>query len=122
MEWFIKRSDPVAERKPKRLDFWEDFACEKGRPKALTMDVVCNEITTLAPVHPDDNCRTLVTLRADLQSISDADMASTRRKHADGKWYYRITGDVEATYLSASTKYVLLCLGKRYDTVTAEYV
>lgn len=54
--------------------------------------------------------------------ISDQAMASTITKQPDGKDYYVINGVVEAIYESASTKYILLCEGRRYDTVTAEYV
>ncbi|KUJ11961.1 actin-like ATPase domain-containing protein [Mollisia scopiformis] len=121
MQWFIKRGDPVEERKTKRILFQQNFLAEIGPPTETSMDVMCDEISTIAPVHPNENCRTLVTLRADLRSISSEDMESTLTKNADGKWYYLIKGDVEAEYLSASTKYMLLCLGKRYDTITAEY-
>ena len=42
--------------------------------------------------------------------------------YGHSKIFYRIRGAIEATFYSASTKYVLLYQGKRYDTVTAEYV
>jgi hypothetical protein len=121
MAWFIKRGDPVDETETKRIHFCQNFSVEDGRPNEAVLDIKCDEVSSEAPIHPDQNCRTLVTLRADLRSITDEDMESTRIKHANGKWYYEIDGDVEATYLSASTKYTLLFLDKQYDTVSAEY-
>lgn len=73
-------------------------------------------------MHPNSNVRVLVTLEANLGPLTNEDLAKMREKHADGLWYYCVSGHVDATYRSASTQYVLVLEGKRYDTVTAEYV
>lgn len=93
-----------------------------GKPSPFTIPICCSESSTIAPIHRDDTVRNLVFLQADLSHLSEGELARTITKRADGKDYYTIRGVVEATFYSASMKYVLLCLGKRYDTVTAEYV
>ncbi|KAF8862453.1 actin-like ATPase domain-containing protein [Acephala macrosclerotiorum] len=122
VSWFIKRGEPVQEGNPKKIDFIQDFPVSEGRPTTCNIDVFCDEVSPTAPVHPNSNVRVLVTLEANLQSMSTEDLTRTRGTRADGLEYYCMAGYVEATYRSASTQYVLCLLDKRYDTVTAEYV
>ena len=122
MEWFIKKGNPVEESKPHEIEFSRYFAVKDGRPQSIDMEVYCDETSKTAPVHKNKNVRTLVALRGDLSRLSGADLIGAIETRGDGNIYYVLTGSVEATYYSASTKYVLLCMGKRYDTVTAEYV
>jgi len=84
--------------------------------------IYCDKDSSTAPIHKSDNTRALVTLEADLSWISQKDLASTVVTYEDGKKYYKIQGAVEATYYGGMTRYVLLCMGKRYESVTAEYV
>ena len=122
MEWFIKKGDPVEESKPHEIEFHQDFAVKDGRPKSINLEIYCDETSKTAPVHLNKKVRTLVALRGDLSRLSSADLNRAIKTLGDGKKYYVLAGSVEATYYSVSTKYVLLCMGKRYDTVTAEYV
>jgi hypothetical protein len=122
MSWFIKKGDPVEESKPAEIEFNQKFLVSDGQPKSITLEVFCDENSKDAPTHKTSNGRDLVTLEADLTHISKSDLNGTIKVCEDGKKYYVISGAVEATFYSASTKYVLLCRGKRYDTVTAEYV
>jgi hypothetical protein len=64
----------------------------------------------------------LVSLEAKLGLMPDSYLTSAITQRPDGRDYYVINGVVEATYESASTKYILLCEGRHYNTVTAEYV
>ncbi|KAH8804541.1 hypothetical protein F5884DRAFT_417421 [Xylogone sp. PMI_703] len=122
MSWFIRKGDPVLESKPKQIAFNQKYAIKNGKPKSASIVVKCDEYSTTAPVHQAAQGRDLVTLEADLSHLTEKDLERTMITCADGNKYYNISGAVEATYYSASTKYVLLYMGKRYDTVTAEYV
>ena len=92
-----------------------------------------------APLHDNGNIEELAKLEAGLGQLDMSDLGHTIKKLEDGQDYYRLDGAVEATYYSASTKYTLIVggmymiiigllyanerySGKRYDTVTAEYV
>lgn len=61
----------------------------------------------------------LAQVHADL---SDVPLAEIKRKRGeDGYDYYSIDFKVEMTCFSATTKYALVCNGKRYNTVTVNY-
>lgn len=121
MSWFIKKGDAVEESKPKQIAFTQKYLVSDGKPKSTYIQIKCDEYSATAPVHQALNGRDLVTLDADLSHLTDKELIPTIVTCKDGKKYYNISGAVEATYYSASTKYVLLYMGKRYDTVTAEY-
>ena len=121
MSWFIKKEDPVRENKPTEIDFEHLFLVSSGHPTSLTVDIYCDERTATAPIHRNSNVQKLVTLQADLSHLSQVNLNRTIVSKQDDQDYYRIGGAIEATFSSASTKYVLLLQGKRYDTVTAEY-
>ena len=59
-------------------------------------------------------------LKVDLTTIPEETL--DRDKGKDGKLYYRCDFEVEVTYCSASTRYVLVYKGIKYNTVEAEYV
>ncbi|KAF4626038.1 hypothetical protein G7Y89_g12118 [Cudoniella acicularis] len=121
MRWFIHKGDAVEENKPHPLRLVFNRLVDDGRPKSVGMTVWADSYSDNAPAHKGDNVQQLVTLDADLTHLSKSVLNSTIRILEDGKRYYVIDAAVEATFYSASTKYVLLCQGKRYDTVTAEY-
>lgn len=122
MRWFICKGDAVEEKKPHAINFTTDHLVSDGKPKSVSLDVWVDSHSLTAPIHKGDTVRRLVTLVADLTLLAQADIMSTITTRSDGRRYYVTSGCVEATFYSASTKYVLLCQGKRYDTVTAEYV
>jgi len=122
MDWFINRGDAVEQDQTKQITFDSAFLVVNGRPSWHSVSVKCDDRSALAPIHPNGNERTLVRLNADLSSLSEADLRASIRRCADGQNWYLISGAVEATYHSASTSYVLLYRGTRYNTVTAEYV
>lgn len=122
MSWFIKKGDPVRESQPTEITYHRHFLVSSGHPRSLHLNIWYDEKTTTAPIHKNSNVRKLVTLEADLSHLPQADLNKTIVTREDGKKYYFINCAIEATFYSASTKYVLLCQGKRYDTVTAEYV
>ena len=107
---------------PIEISFCHKSLVSAGKPTAVRIPIYCDENSTSAPVHRNSNGRDLVVLRADLSHLTESELEPTIKRCADGQEYYSIKGFVEATFYSASTKYVLLSLGKRYDTVTAEYV
>jgi hypothetical protein len=122
MRWFIRKGKAVQENKPQAIHFVQDYLVSNGKPESTILDILVDPDSLNAPVHRGNSVRTLVTLKADFTHLSQADLAPTIITYEDGKRYYGIRGVVEATFYSASTKYVLLFQGKRYDTVTAEYV
>jgi hypothetical protein len=122
MLWFIRKGDAVEENKPHAINFVTDHLVRNGKPKSVTLSIWVDSDSLRAPVHRGDSVRQLVTLKADLTHLPQADLAKMITTRNDGLRYYVTAGSVEATFYSASTKYVLLCQGKRYDTVTAEYV
>ncbi|TVY82722.1 Heat shock 70 kDa protein 12A [Lachnellula suecica] len=122
MEWFIEKGDAVEENIPKALTFVSHFLVSNGKPESASIKVWCDHDSTTAPIHKNSNVKQLVTLVSDLRGLSAEDLESSITRCADGQDWYEISGAVEATYSSASTKYVLLYEGVRYDTVTAEYV
>lgn len=121
MSWFIKKNDPVTEGQPSVIHFNQDFLVNEGTPTSTGMSILCDEQTVAAPIYRTSNVRTLVTLEADLRQLPKSDLEKTIVTRGNGNRYYSIDCAIEATFYSASTKYVLLCQGKRYDTVTAEY-
>ncbi|KAF4636895.1 hypothetical protein G7Y89_g1184 [Cudoniella acicularis] len=122
LSWFINKGDPVEESKPSRIEFCERQPVNKGSVGTVTLTVWCDEKSRVAPIHKNADGRDLVTLRGDLSHLTPSDLASMPTELcADGNTYYLIPGTIEATFNSASTKYVLICKGKRYDTITAEY-
>lgn len=108
----------MEERKPLEMECNQRFLVSSGRPRSLKLEVFCDENNDSAPVHKMSNNRDLVMLEANLTHISRSDMDSTIKVGEDGQRYYVVAG---AFYL-ASTKYMLTCRGKRYDTVMAEYI
>ena len=121
MSWFIKKGDPVRESNPTEISYHSEFLVRKGTPTTVDMEICCDEHTATAPIHRNYNVRKLVTLEADLSHLPQVDLNKTIVTREDGERYYSIDCAIEATFYGASTKYVLLCRGKRYDTVTAEY-
>jgi hypothetical protein len=121
MSWFIKKGEPVEENKPHEITFVTDHPVDSGQPMTEKLHLYCDDTSVAAPIHKNENVRQLATLEADLGGLSTYDLASTILFRKDGKKYYATAGAVECTFLSASTKYVLLSQGRRYDTVSAEY-
>ena len=121
MRWFIKKNEPITESQPSVIFFHTDFLLSEGTPTLTGTSILCDEQTVTAPIHKNSNVRELVKLEADLRQLSKSDLEKTIVTRKDGNQYYAIDCTIEATFYSASTKYVLLCEGKRYDTVTAEY-
>ena len=121
MSWFIRKGEPVQESKPTNIHFDQDFLVSLGKPKSVHLQIFCDERSDEAPVHFNRNVRKLVSLEADISHLTRTDLNKTIVTGKDGKRYYSIDCDIEATFYSASTKYILLCQDKKYDTVTAEY-
>ena len=122
MRWFIKKDDPVVESQPSVIKYHQEFLVSDGPPKSADLDIFCDEKSSTAPVHRNKkDMRKLVTLEADLSQLTRSELEKTIYTPASGEQYYSIDCAIEATFYGASTKYILLCQGKRYDTVTAEY-
>jgi hypothetical protein len=120
--WFIEKGEPISEGKPVKIKFTQRVLDSQVNMESVVLDIWCDETSNIAPTYRNDNCRSLVRLKADLSQFSLSDLRSSETAvGGDGKTYYLIKGAIEATFYSASTKYVLSCKGKRCDTVTAEY-
>jgi hypothetical protein len=122
LRYFIQKGDAVEENKPKSIKLTDYFLV--GEPLGVaSLEIWCDEVSASAPLHKTAKGRTLVTLTADFSRTSPSDIAAFPTKlKPDGNTYYVISFAIEATFYSTSTKYVLNCGGRRYDSVTAEYV
>jgi hypothetical protein len=121
MRWFIHKGDVVQEGKPQPIVIHDGHLASKGRPKRASLSILADSDSPTAPVHRHSGVKKLVRLKADFGFLSQKDLDQTIRTYPDGRKYYRIPGVIEATFLSASTKYVLSYKGKKYAAVTAEY-
>jgi hypothetical protein len=121
MDWFIHKGDAIQEDKPQPIAFKGLFLADQGRPKKMVLTIWADSDSPTAPVHRHSGMKRLVLLKADFGLLSQKDLDQTIRTFLDKQNYYSIPGIIEATFLSASTKYVLSCQGKKYDTVIAEY-
>jgi hypothetical protein len=101
----------VEEQKPILIQFHKDFPVSAGKPKSTTIRVWQDAYSPTAPKYANGNVNVLVSLEANLSHLKKSDLSSTITRLADGNSYYRITGAVEATFNSASTKYTLLYRG-----------
>ncbi|OBT67817.1 hypothetical protein VE03_02422 [Pseudogymnoascus sp. 23342-1-I1] len=122
MHWLICKGDAVEENKPHEITFRTGFPISEGKPKSATLTIWADPSSLEAPVHNGPSVSKLVTLEADLTHLQKSDLDKTIQTYEDGLEYYVIAGSIEATFFSASTKYVLRYQGKRYDTLKAEYV
>jgi hypothetical protein len=121
MEWFIRKGDVVEENKPKKIKFHKRFPVSEGRRDSYNITVFADSESSVAPVHHSNNVKTLMTLKINLSSISKSQWKKLVRNGDDGKKYYIVDGNIECTFLSASTTYKLFCEWGLSATVTAEY-
>ncbi|KAI0891902.1 hypothetical protein F4806DRAFT_481080 [Annulohypoxylon nitens] len=89
-------------------------------PDSMTTKVYSDQVSRAAPLEKDDNVKHLCSVTADLSHIAENEFKQTLG--VDGQMYYDLEYQIESIYRSASTEYTLIYKGKRYDTVTAEYV
>lgn len=73
-----------------------------------------------ASAFADAGVAELVKLKANLLDIPETDFE--RQPGADGREYYVMKFDIEVTYYSAATEYVLVFQKKRYCKMRKEYV
>ena len=126
MEWFIKRvrsnllsihsslesadhyhqGDPVSENKPYYTSFVWTGLVSQGRIRKIKMSIYADQTDREAPVGRDENVKLLARVEADVSHIPEYKLA--RRKESDGEYYYDLSCQIEAVYLSASTTYTLL--------------
>lgn len=97
--------------KPLQIPFHRDFPVSAGKPRSTTIRVWHDAHSATAPRYADGNVNVLVSLEANLSHLKRSELATTITRLADGNDYYRIGGAVEATFLSASTRYTLLYRG-----------
>ncbi|KAI0458290.1 hypothetical protein F5B21DRAFT_519476 [Xylaria acuta] len=120
MVWFIKRGERVSEGVPFSKSYIYHWPVGSQRSKKYPLTIYADEISSKAPIARSSTVKMISRLVADLSPIPEGEL--DQRLGADGKMHYWIEFDVEAIYHSASTQYTLLHKGKRYDTITAEYV
>ncbi|KAI1757504.1 hypothetical protein F4782DRAFT_525317 [Xylaria castorea] len=120
MVWFIKRGERVSEDVPFTKSYFYHWPVGTQRPQKYPLTIYADEISSKAPIARSGNVKMMTRLTADLSPIPENQL--DKRLGADGRMHYEVEFDVEAIYHSASTQYTLLHKGKRYDTITAEYV
>lgn len=110
----------MSENKPFSTSLYHTDLVDKGRIRKIITHIYCDRTPRDAPLARDDNVSRLCKVEADVSHIPETKLA--RRKGADGQIYYELAIQIEAVYLSASTQYTMIYDGKRYNSVTAEYV
>lgn len=85
----------------------------KGYQETLSIEILCDSVSESAPIHNDGKVKSFAKLEADLSQIPKVDAIKLIRNKADGDDYYVFEGAVEATFGSASMKYVLVVEGER---------
>ncbi|RWA06849.1 hypothetical protein EKO27_g8246 [Xylaria grammica] len=121
MVWFIRKGDDVAEDFPFKKAYYYHWPVGTARgSRTYPLIVYADETSRTAPIERSGSVKLLCRLTADLSSIPDEKL--DKRMGADGRMYYYIPFEVEAIYRSAWTQYTVIYKGKRYDTVSAEYV
>ena len=96
---------------PVAIPFVLHYPISEGYPKSASLEVWHDEITATAPIHPTSNVKKFAHLEADLNQVPKSEMNKLVTKLPDGNQYYALSGAVEATFSSASMKYVLLIGG-----------
>ena len=106
---------------PVDIPFVLYYLVSEGYPKTAVLEVWQDENTATASIHPTANVKSFAKLEADLNQVPNSEMNKLVKKLPDGSKYYAVAGAVEATFDSASMKYVLHIGGIRYDVVTVNY-
>ena len=101
----LKVGSPVA------IPFILYFKVSEGYPKSATLEVWHDENSATAPIHPTSNVKSFAKLEGDLAQVPKSEMNNLVKMLPDGNQYYAVAGAVEATFNSASMKYVLLIGG-----------
>ncbi|XDG05262.1 hypothetical protein ABKA04_004877 [Annulohypoxylon sp. FPYF3050] len=118
----VNPGDLVSENTPFMRTYYYKWPTQNGPPEpdAMTTKVYSDQVSRVAPLEKDDNVKHLCSVTADLSHIAENEFKQTLG--VDGQMYYDLEYQIESIYRSASTEYTLIYKGKRYDTVTAEYV
>ncbi|KAH6671163.1 hypothetical protein B0J14DRAFT_595465 [Halenospora varia] len=120
MSWFIKRGDTVNENKPYIFEYYRSRRFSDDLPEEVTLYIYHDRTNRSAVVYRDDKVVDFARLNVKVGDLPKD--AFDIKFGKDGKMYYVLDYSVEVTYQSASTKYELVHKGKRYSSVTAEYV
>jgi hypothetical protein len=94
------------------IPFVLHYRVSEGYPKTATLEVWHDEHTATAPIHPTSVVKSFAKLEADLNQVPTSEMNRLVKQLPDGNRYYAVAGAVEATFNSASMKYVLLIGGE----------
>jgi hypothetical protein len=117
----VKQGDALKVGVPVNISFTQLYRVSEGYPKTATLEVWHDERTATAPIHPTTAVKSFAKLEADLSQVPNSEMNKLVKRFPDGNNYYAVACAVEATFNSASMKYVLLVGGIRYDVVTVDY-
>jgi hypothetical protein len=122
MSWFITKGNPVTEDKAFIQRFRWIWKVSEGPYRTNVVNLfMCSDPENVgAPICRDDQVKELARLTADLSCIPAGDIA--REFGKDGIEYYVMDFQIEMTYFSAHTEYVLAYKKVKYDSVMAEYV
>lgn len=101
------------EGKPVEISITHKVQVSAANLGSCSITICGDEVSAIAHVHRNGNCRELVALEADLSHFSKSELRPMETvKGADGNVYYQVPGTIEATSYSASAKYVLVRKGK----------
>jgi hypothetical protein len=107
------QGDPVSENKPYYTNFVWTGLVSQGRIRKIKMSIYADQTDRSAPLGRDENVKILAKVEADVSHIPEYKLA--RRQGSDGEWYYDLSCQIEAVYLSASTTYTLLFNSKLHS-------
>lgn len=97
---------------PVKIDFCQYFKVSDGYPQTTSVEIFCDSVTETAPIHFNSNVKCFAKLEADLSQIPRREMRKLVQRQPDGYYWFMLSGAVEATFGSASMKYVLVLEGK----------
>jgi len=118
-EWAIKRGDKLQESSSKSFSLYRNVPLNSNMVFRTSIYFSPAE-GSQAPYYIDDTCRQHVLLTADLSGIPKSNFILKLGQNTE--FYYQVHYSIEATFYSAEFKFELMYGGKKYATVTANWL
>ncbi|KAI9043281.1 Hsp70 family protein [Aspergillus affinis] len=119
MSWIIKKSSPMYEDQPVKLDFYVSVHVDNAESKLLRHITFYRCNSAKAPKVEDDSLIKLCTLEADLTKIPRS--LFVKRRNSKGVEYYDISYVLVMTSASAALIFELQFEGMSYGSVRSKY-
>ena len=134
----IEQGEALEADVPVKIGLRAHCKVSDGYPRTHTKGIYCDSVTETASIHMNSNTIRFAQLCADLSQVPKRELKKLIQREPDGEEYYIFKGAVEATFGSASMKYVYALegefylllllssiaqknLGVRYDIISIKY-